>query len=55
VRYLGCETGSTQTSRKIIKVAVCFGKPKLKQIGQRNKENREGAIYFSPVVLDLKP
>jgi hypothetical protein len=51
----GCETGSTETSRKIIKVAAGFGKPKLKQTGQRSKENPAGAIYYSLVVVDLKP
>jgi hypothetical protein len=55
VRYLGCETGSTETSKKIIKVAACFGKPKLKQTGKRSKENLEFAIYYSVVVVDLKP
>jgi hypothetical protein len=55
VGYPGGATGSTKTSKKIIKDAAGFGKPKLKQAGKRGKENLAGAIYYSVVVVDLKP
>jgi hypothetical protein len=55
VGYLGCKTGSTEADKKIIKVAACFGKPKLNRTGWRSKENLAGTIYYSVVVVDLKP
>jgi hypothetical protein len=54
VRYPGGETGSTKTSKRIIEAAACFGKPKLNQIGRRNKDNLDGARYYSVVVVEGK-